>query len=115
VPIAWSLDRSRAQDNLLETLSAKTAQWNLDFQIEFDPIAVEDAAMVSTVSGCTGSLTGEFGLRPRTQGGGGWQWYMRMQTTPVAVEAALHDPVLGLTRKTLPLLPAIKLIDWSLG
>jgi hypothetical protein len=115
VPIAWSLDRSRAQDNLLETLSAKTAQWNLDFQIEFDPIAVDDAAMVSTVSGCTGSLTGEFGLRPRTQGGGGWQWYMRMQTTPVAVEAALYDPVLGLTRKTLPLLPAIKLIDWSLG
>ncbi len=115
VPIAWSLERARPQDNLLETLVAKTAQWKLDFQIAFDPIAVEDAAMVSTVSGCTGSLTGEFGLRPRTQGGGGWQWYMRMQTTSVAVDVALHDPVLGVSRKTLSLLPAIKLLDWSLG
>jgi hypothetical protein len=115
VPIAWSVERTRAQDNLLESMVAKTVQWELGFQVTFDPIAVEDAAMVSAVSGCTGSLTGEFGLRPRTQGGGGWQWYLRMQTTAVAVDVLLHDPILGVAGKTVPLLPAIPMLDWSLG
>jgi hypothetical protein len=109
------VERVSVQENLLETLVAKTTQWKLDFQIAFDPIAVEDAAMVSTLSGCTGNLTGEFGLRPRTQGGGGWQWYMRMESTAVAVDVALHDPILGQSRKFLPLMPATKLLDWSLG
>jgi hypothetical protein len=114
-PVLRSLARAQGEGSLMNSLLALGANWQLGFQIAFDPVAVEDGAMLSSMGPCTGQLSGEFGLRPRAQGGGGWQWFLRLHTTPVAVDVVLHDPVLGQSRKTLALLPAIPLLDWSLG
>jgi hypothetical protein len=114
LPWVCSLQRE-PQADLMQTVLAGGARGQLPFQISFDPIAVEEGAMLSSVSGCTGQLGLECGLRPRTQGGGGWQFYLRLQTTPVSVSLTLHDPVLGHAHKSLVLLPASKLLDWSLG
>jgi hypothetical protein len=115
LPWACSLQRADAQADLMQTVLAANARGQLAFQIAFEPIAVDEGAMLSSVAACTGQLGLECGLRPRTQGGGGWQWYLRLQTTPVSVSVALHDPVLGQSRKSLALLPAVPLLDWSLG
>lgn len=115
LPLARSLNRDAPHKDLMETLLALGERWQIGFQIGFDPIAVDDGAMVSSLSACTGHLSAEWGLRPRPQGGGGWQFFMRMHTTPVTVALVQHDPVLGQSRKTLALLPASPLLDWSLG
>lgn len=115
LPWACSLQREDAQTELMQTLLGAGARGQLAFQIAFDPIAVEEGAMVSSMAGCTGQLGLECGLRPRSQGGGGRQFFVRMHTTPVAVAVAVHDPVLGQLRKSLALLPATPLLDWSLG
>ena len=87
----------------------------IEFQVEFDPVAVEDAALWRDAGPCTGSMCGEVGLRPRLSGGSGWQWYARMHTEPVMLPICIHDPVLGQTRKTVFLLPGVNVLDWSHG
>jgi hypothetical protein len=115
VPMKQVLARDAAQPSLFELLLGQTVRWQLKFKLEFDPLAVDDAALWSEAGPCTGSLMGELGLRPRVAGGGGWQWYARMHTEPVSLPVCVHDPLLGQTRKTLFLLPGVQLLDWSLG
>ena len=110
-----SFERDSAQSTLYEYLSAMVTRWQWKFQLEFDPIAVDDAALWHSAGPCTGTLSGEFGLRPRLAGGGGWQWYARCKADPVSLPLCLHDAVLGQTHTTIDLLPAVVLLDWSLG
>lgn len=114
-PMRHDLAREAAQPGMFELLLGLTCRWQFKFQVEFDPLAVEDAALWCEAGPCTGALTGEVGLRPRLAGSGGWQWYARLATEPVSLPLVVHDPVLGRTRKTLFLLPAVSLLDWSLG
>jgi hypothetical protein len=114
-PMQHVLAREAALPSLFDLLLGLTARWQMKFQVEFDPLAVDDAAMWCEAGPCTGSLVGEVGLRPRLSGGGGWQWYARMHSEPVSLPICVHDPVLGQTRKTLFLLPSVNLLDWSLG
>ena len=114
-PFVLTLMRDQGTMALMDDLKPIASQLRVAFEIECDPVAVLEAAVISDISACTGALTCEFGLRPRSMGGGGWQWHVRLQTSPVTVNARVHDPVLGQTRMTLPLLPALSLVDWSLG
>jgi hypothetical protein len=100
---------------LFEVIPGCVSRWQLKFQAEFDPIAVEDAALIRDADTCAGVLSGEVGIRPTVTGGNGWQWYSRISIEPVSLPICIHDPVMGLTRKTLALLPGITLLDWSLG
>ena len=90
-------------------------RWRFEYRIEFDPVAVDEGALWSQAGPCTGALVGEAGLRPRSTGGSGWQWFVRLDSEAVSIPLCLHDPVLGQTRQTLALLPATRLLDWSLG
>ncbi|MBC7706492.1 MAG: hypothetical protein H7274_21420 [Rhodoferax sp.] len=107
--------REQAAPGLLDALLPAVARWRLDYRVEFDPIAVAEGALWSEAGPCSGTLTGEAGLRPRVTGGGGWQWYARLDSEAVCLPICIHDPVLGQTRRTLTLLPALKLLDWNLG
>lgn len=114
-PMKHVLARDAATPSLFEALLGVTSRWQMKFGVEFDPVAVDDAALWREAGPCTGSLVGEVGLRPKLSGGGGWQWYARMQTEPVSMPICIHDPVLGQTHRTLFLLPGVDLLDWSLG
>ena len=107
--------REQAVPGLLDALLPAVARWRLDYRIEFDPIAVAEGALWTEAGPCSGTLTGEAGLRPRVTGGSGWQWYARLDSEAVCLPICIHDPVLGQTRRTLTLLPALKLLDWNLG
>ena len=63
----------------------------------------------------SGALVGEAGLRPRTTGGSGWEWFASLRIEPVAVPLTLTDPLLGSLSRSLPLLPALTLLNWCLG
>lgn len=111
---AGPMQRLAAATPMAEVLKPATARWRLPFSLDLDPVA-EDHAMIWSAAGpCTGALVGEAGLRPRTAGSG-WQWFLRLSLEPVVVPVLLHDPVLGQQRRSLALLPALALADWSLG
>ena len=114
-PMKQQLAREQAVPGLLDLLLPAATRWRFAWRIEFDPVAVEEGALWSEVGPCSGALVGEVGLRPRIAGGSAWQWYARLESEAVSLTLCLHDPVLGQTRRTLPLLPALKLLDWSLG
>lgn len=107
--------REGVEPGLLPALLSNIVRWRFEFRLEFEPVAVEEGAMWSIVGPCTGAVVGEAGLRPRTSGGSGWQWYAQLDTEAVTVSLCIHDPLLGQTRQTVPLLPALQLVDWSLG
>ena len=100
---------------LQDVLLTSIARWRFAYRVEFDPIAVAEGAMWTEVGPCTGAIVGETGLRPRTMGGGGWQWYARMVSEAARVPICIHDPLLGQIRQTIELLPDLQLLDWSLG
>ena len=107
--------REAPQPGLAETLLPAVVKLRLPFVIEHDPLANAEAVVCSRLGPCTGAVVGEAGLRPRLSGGSGWQWYVRLAIEPVLVPAMLHDPLLGQTHRMLALLPALPLLDWSLG
>jgi hypothetical protein len=109
-----SIAREQADVPLLETLLAARCRFRVPMQVSFDPVATPDGVMWCEAGPCTGAVVGEAGLRPRPAGSG-WQWFLQARVEPVALPLVLHDPVLGRTRRTLELLPALPLADWSLG
>lgn len=109
-----ALQREQAQPALLETLQPLTVQWRCPFTLDFDPVAQELPVMCAQAGLASGALVGTAGLRPRSSGSG-WQWFLRLSLEPVMLSLLLHDPVLGQQRRKLALLPALSLVDWSLG
>ena len=114
VPMNHSFVREQETPGLMEVLPALASRFKLDFKVEFEPFAVEDAAMWSMIGAPTGSLSGELGLRPKLSAGG-WHWYARMACEAVSVPVCLFDPLLGQIHRTVQLLPASNLFDWSFG
>jgi hypothetical protein len=114
-PLACKIAREAEQPSLLEALAPAVVRWRWPFTIEFDPIASADGVIWREAGPCTGAISGEAGLRPRLSGGSGWQWFANLAVEPVLAPVTLHDPVLGLARRSLALLPALPLLEWSLG
>ena len=113
--LALTAAREAPQPDVTETLLPAVVKFRFPFEIEHDPLATDDGVVCGRLGPCTGALVGEAGLRPRLSGGSGWQWYARLAVEPVLAPVVLHDPLLGQTSRTLALLPAVPLLDWSLG
>ena len=100
---------------LLNTLLPLMTSFSLPVVAELEPLAADDGALLQAAGAATGALVGEAGLRPRTSGGSGWEWFARLRLEPVTLPVLVSDPFLGESVQTLALLPAMQLIDWSLG
>lgn len=114
-PLQQPLLRDTPRPALMETVMPLATELRLPFTLTVDPIAHDDGLVWREAGPCTGALTLQAGLRPRLSGGSGWQWFVRAALEPVMAPLVLHDPLLGLTHRQLALLPALPLIDWSLG
>lgn len=110
-----SIQREHAQPPLAAAVADAVLRFAFPFALHVDPVASDNGALCHVAGPCVGSLGGELGLRPRLSGGSGWQWYLRLACDPVLAPFVVVDPVLGQTRRTLALLPAQTLVDWSLG
>lgn len=114
-PLRTPLLRDTPQPGLMETVLPLATEMRLPFTLTVDPIAHDDGLVWREAGPCSGALHLQAGLRPRQSGGSGWQWFVRATLEPVMAPLLLHDPLLGLTHRQLALLPALPLIDWSLG
>ncbi|MGZ5205481.1 MAG: hypothetical protein ACXWIZ_11335 [Caldimonas sp.] len=98
-------------------LKAALRNWRFPFTLEIEPLAGAEPATLSAAAvpmPVTGALIGECGLRVRADGGG-QQWFFALRVEPVTVVTDISDPVLGGTRQTRKIFPAMTLVDWSAG
>jgi len=110
-----TLRREQPKPALTEVMGTALARWRFPAELLLEPLATEVGRIVQPAGPVTGALVGEAGLRPRTTGGSGWEWFAGLRIEPVAVPLVLEDPLLGRLHQTLALLPALTLIQWSLG
>ncbi len=114
-PLRHDLRREAAEPPLLAALMPVRASLRFPFEAELMPLAADSGALLQAAGACTGALVGEAGLRPRTSGGSGWEWFAQLRLEPVALPVELQDPLLGCQRRVLALLPAATLLDWKLA
>ncbi len=114
-PLAHEVRRDGEAAPLLSAVLPLVANFSLPIVAEVEPLAGEDGALLQAAGPVTGALVGEAGLRPRTSGGSGWEWFARLRLEPVTLPVLVSDPFGGESAQTLPLLPAMQLIDWRLG
>lgn len=110
-----SLHRDTPQPPLAALLGGAVARWRFAAELTLEPLATDTGRLVQQAGPVSGALVGEAGLRPRTTGGSGWEWFASLRIEPVAVPLTVTDPLLGSLSRTLPLLPALTLLNWSLG
>jgi hypothetical protein len=109
------LRRETPDPPLLPTLLPARLSLRLPFTAELTPLATDTGSLLQMGGPCTGALVGEVGLRPRTAGGSGWEWFAQLRLEPGQLQLALVDPVLGQRHFVHPLWPAMSLLDWSLA
>ncbi len=100
---------------LPQLLPQLQARFRLPLLAEVEALASDSAAILQATGPVTGALVGEAGLRPRTRGGSGLEWFASLRLEAVQLPLQVNDPLLGEHSQTLPLLPAQTLLDWSLG
>jgi hypothetical protein len=91
--------------------------WRFPFTLEMEPLAGAEPSTLTAASGpmpITGALVGECGLRGKSEGGG-LQWFFALRAEPLTIVTAISDPLLGTTRRTHRIIPALALVDWSAG
>ena len=98
-----------------EPMAAALTRFRIPFTLELETLATPEAAVLNLDGPCVGALVGEAGLRPRLEGGSGWQWVVLLRVEAVSAHLTLHDPVLGQSRQLCTLLPEMPLLAWSLG
>jgi hypothetical protein len=113
--LALLLRREAADPPLLPVLLPAKLSFSLPFTAEVTPLATDTGTLLQMAAPCTGALVGEAGLRPRTSGGSGWEWFATLRLQAGGLQLALVDPVLGVQRFGHKLWDEQTLIDWSLG
>jgi hypothetical protein len=114
-PLALQLRREAAEPPLLPTLLPARQRFSLPFTAELTPLATDTGTLLQATGPCSGALVGEAGLRPRTSGGSGWEWFATLRLEAASLPLALVDPVLGTQRFSHRLWDEQPLLDWSLA
>ena len=100
---------------LAEALLPAVARWSFPFELSLEPLANDAGSLLQQAGPVSGALSGSAGLRPCTHGVSGWEWFVNLRLDAVAVPLQRLDPLLGSVQWTQPLLPALLLVDWSMG
>ena len=110
-----SVRRETPEPPLAAQLGGVVARWRFAAELSLEPLASDTGRLLQQAGPVSGALVGEAGLRPRTTGGSGWEWFASLRIEPVAVPLTVTDPLLGSLSRSLPLLPALSLLNWNLG
>lgn len=114
-PLALPLRREAAEPPLLPTLLPARHRFSLPITAEVTPLATDTGMLLQAAGPCSGALVGEAGLRPRTSGGSGWEWFATLRLAAGQLPLTLVDPVLGVQQFSHPLWDEQPLLDWSLA
>jgi hypothetical protein len=110
---SWDRHAADAAD-VQAHVAAAQVQFQQPFVLGVESIAWDGLGVATVAAPLSGALVGACGLRPGADGNG-WQWFAQLRVEPVQAVLHIHDPVLGERELLRPLLPAMTLLDWSLG
>jgi len=113
-PVQTAWERQPDDADPLAALASAKAGFRQPFVLVVESAALDELAMLNAASLVTGALVGSCGLRLRPEGSG-LQWFATLSIEQADVVMHLHDPLLGQQEMVHPLLPAMSLVDWSLG
>ncbi len=98
-------------------LALAVRAWRFPFMLEVETITSPELTALSAApapAALLGAISGKCGLRPRPDGAGS-QWFCSIALEPATAVLAARDPIVGNATHTLPLLPALSLVEWSAG
>lgn len=113
-PLKAVWERRAIDADPLQALQSAQCSFRQPFVLALDVVAQPEAAVLGVAGPVLGALVGSCGLRPRADGAG-LQWFATLAVEPVSVRLHWHDPLLGQQEFVQALLPAVQLVDWSLG
>lgn len=113
--LALPISRESAEPPLLATMLPAVTRFRLPFSAELIPLATDSGALLQAAGACAGALVGEAGLRPRTSGGSGYEWFAGLRLEAVTLPLDVRDPLLGRRGLSLALWPEQSLLDWKLA
>lgn len=113
-PMKVVFERLPTDGSLAALLPRVQIKFSHPFVLSVRALAQADLAVLDVVGPVSGALIGSCGLRVRPDGMG-LQWFIRIDVQQVSVPLDVHDPLLGRQRQSRTLLPAMTLVDWSLG
>jgi hypothetical protein len=113
-PLKAVFERLPTDGSLASMLPRIQIKFRQPFVLAVRTLAHADLAVLDVVGAVSGALVGSCGLRVRPDGIG-LQWFVRLDIQTVSVPLDVHDPLLGRQRQMRTLLPAMTLVDWSLG
>lgn len=113
-PLKTDFERLPSDGSVASLLQRVQIKFSQPFVLSVRSLAHADLAVLDVVGAVSGALVGSCGLRIRPDGIG-LQWFIRVDIEAVNVPLDVHDPLLGRQSQVRPLLPAMTLVDWSLG
>ena len=113
--LSLAIQREAAEPPLLAALMPALTRFRLPFSAEITPLATDSGALLLGAGPCSGALIGEAGLRPRTSGGSGFEWFAGLRLEAASLPLLVVDPLLGRRTRLLTLWPEQSLLDWSLA
>ncbi|HEY4079216.1 MAG TPA: hypothetical protein VGM81_00850 [Burkholderiaceae bacterium] len=113
-PLQASFERKAAEADVAAALKPAQIQFRQPFVLQIDAIAQADPPALAVMAApLAGAIVGACGLRASPEGPG-LQWFCELRVEAVSAVLLIHDPIIGQTTVIRPLLPAMKLVDWSL-
>ncbi len=113
-PMQTAFERLPADATLAALLPRAQARFSQPFVLAVQSMAHDGLAILDVAGPVSGALVGSCGLRVRPDRVG-LQWFAQIDIEPVSVPLHVHEPLLGQQRQVRALLPAMNLVDWSLG
>ena len=113
--LSFQVQRDTAEPPLLAALSPAVSRFRLPFSAELTPLATDSGALLLAGGPCTGALVGEAGLRPRTSGGSGFEWFAGLRLEAADLPLQVLDPLLGSRSFSRALWSEQPLLDWWLA
>lgn len=114
VPLQLQFERRLPAEDPMALLARAQCSFTVPFVLRTEPLADASLALLDAAGPVQGVMLGSAGLRQRPQGWG-WQWFARLELQPLSVLLSVQDPLLGTRLVPHPLLPAMTVLDWSLG
>lgn len=113
VPLQAEFEQQSADGPQLPPDAPLHVAFELPFVLAAEAQASAEATLLQA-GPVSGGLVGACGLRPRLDGQG-LQWFAQLSVVPVSTRLQLSSPWMGRSTVDCSLLPAMTLVDWSLG
>jgi len=113
--LVCNFERENAEQDLAQALAPAQCKFRQPLVLHLESLAnAQQPALLDQTGPVAGAIVGACGLRARTEGAG-LEWFCEIVVEPASVRLTVNDPLLGQQTHVRPLLPAMKLVQWSLA